>query len=403
MTMTAPASTGIGAPGTQPAPANLGRSPMASQPQAQGQSAIPFTRGSTDATMKDAQVSLAFSTTSQVQLQTNAFLAFLVMEVTVTATNGSSASVAYNADAPWNVINQIKFDDPAGQSIITPISGYGLYLLNKYLADTECGFDPRQDPIYSAPIGTSSSGSFTFRVIVPVEIRHRDAYGALNNSAANQRYLLTITTGATADVYSTAPSTAPTAVAINFYQGYWTSPPSTIVTSQGTSQVQATPSGLGTVAFVRYERHNEVSGGGSPQIQLNNVGDYISCLIFVLRNSSNARIQSSGWPPEFDWWVNDFQVHALSLTDWQRNMGRFYGYTATTFDSAGGLDTGVFVLYQLNGVFDRRDNFAPPWQYLPTDATTKLQIRGSTWGASSSYLEVYTRMVRPVNGQSLFT
>ena len=408
--MTVPSSTGIGAPGTAPAPANLSRSPMASSPQAQAASAIPFTRGSTLATMKDATLGTAVavaSSTNQVQLQTNAFLESIILDVSLT-TSGNSAAVAFAADAPWNVINQIKLDDPAGQSIIAPITGYQLYLLNKYLTDTDCFFDPQLDPNYSTTAGTTGAGgSFSFRLVVPVEHRRRDALGALNNSAANQRYLLTITVvsslGGTANIYTTAPTTPATGISIQVYQQYWTSPPQVITTAQGQSQVQATPSGLGTVGFVRYERHNEVSGGGTPQIQLNNVGDYISNVIFVLRATSTSARDVVDWPSEFDWWVNDFQVHALSTNDFQRWMTRFYRYTAAV-GSAGGLDTGVFCLAPwLDGMFDRVENFIPANQYLPTDATTKLQIRGSTWGTAAGFLEVLTRMIRPVSGTALFS
>ena len=399
-----PTSTGIGAPGTAPAPASLSRSPMAGQPSAQS-TAIPFTRGSTLATMRDALVTAAANSTNQVQLQTNAFLETLILDIELT-TAGNSASVAFAADGPFNCISQIKLDDPAGQSIIAPITGYQLYLLNKYLTDTDCLFDPQQDPDYSAVTGTGGTGgSFSFRLCVPIEHRRRDAFGALNNSAANQRYLLTIVTASsysgTANIYTTAPTTPATNLTVQVYQQYWTSPPSVITTAQGQSQVQSTPSGLGTVGFVRYEKHSEVSGGGSPQIQLNNVGDYITQIIWILRNSSNAR-EVTDWPSEFDFWINDFQVHALSTNDFQRWMARWSGLK-NAVGSAGGLDTGVFHMGPwFAGLFDKAENYAPANQYLPTDATTKLQVRGSTWGAGASYVEVLTRMVRPVSGSALF-
>ncbi len=62
----------------------------------------------------------------------------------------------------------------------------------------------------------------------------------------------------------------------------------------------------------------------------------------------------------------------------------------------------MFVLTQNFGLFDRVENFEPAGQYLPTDSTTKLQIRGSTFGSGASYLEVLTRMIRPVSGAALF-
>jgi hypothetical protein len=54
-------------------------------------------------------------------------------------------------------------------------------------------------------------------------------------------------------------------------------------------------------------------------------------------------------------------------------------------------------------LFDRRFNFAPAGQYLATDATTKLQIRGSTFASGSSILQVLTRNIRPVSGAALFS
>ena len=398
MTMV-PSSTGIGAPGTNPAPASLARSPMASAPAAPA--AIPFTRGSSLATMQDAQRTYTPGTQDQIQLQTNAFLENLVLDFELT-TSGNSASVAFAADAPWSLINSIELSDPANQAIITPISGYGLYLLNKYLPDTDCAFDPQLDPNYSAVTGTAADGgSFSFRLVVPVEHRKRDALGAVNNSAANQRYLLTVQiVQSFSSLYVTAPTTEATTVSMTVTQAYWTSPPASVTTSAGSSPVSQTPAGLGTVGFVRYETHSEVAGGGNPQMQLSNVGDYLSSIIFVLRNTSGAR-EEADWPPVFNWWVNDFQVFALPTNFWQREMARFYGYTAP-IGSAGGLDVGVFTLYQLFSLFDHLENFGPANQYLPTDATTKLQIRGSTWGSGAGKLEVYTRAIKPVSGAALF-
>jgi hypothetical protein len=417
-----PSSTGIGAPGTAPAPANLSRSPMAASPSAPA-SAIPFTRAATLATMRDATRNYVPGQQDQIQLQTNAFLENVILDVSlVTAAN--AATVAFAPDSPWQVIQQIRLDDPAGQSIIAPVSGYQLYTLNKYLPDVECTFDPKRDPNYYATPGAGTTGgSFGFRLVLPIEHRRRDALGALNNSAANQRYLITINIiAAFATLYTTPPTTNATSINVQVYQQYWTSPPATITTSQGSSQTQQTPTGLGTVGFVRFERHNEVSGGGSPQIQFNNVGDYISSIIFTLRDTAGARdiyvppqsATNANWPLEFDFWVNDFQLRADSMygppgvgaatgVGWitYRDIARFYDLFAA-FEAAGGLDNGVVPLIFLYQLFDGFANYGPANQYLPTDATTKLQIRGSTWGSGANNLEILTRMLRPVSGAALF-
>ena len=405
--MTVPSSTGIGAPGTAPAPASLSRSPMSASPSGAA-TAIPFTRGSTLGTMQDATLTVVPSTTYQIQLQTNAFLENIVLDVAAT-TSGNACT--FSMDSPWTFFSSIQLLDPAGQAIITPITGYQLYLLNKYLPDTDCNFDPIRDPNY---LLATASGILSFRLCVPVEHRRRDALGALNNSAANQRYLLTLTTSALntigqGNLFLTNALTTAAVYTVNVYQQYWTSPPATITTSAGATQVQGTPSGLGTVGFVRYERHNEMNGGGAPQIQLNNVGDYISDIFFVnrLAAANNLRDQAS-WPNPWAWWVNDFQVFALTVNDWQRWMSRFYSFwsgiqVGILPPTLGGmLDTGVFTLPWLHGLFDGQENFGPANQYLPTDATTKLQIRGSTWGSTVGFVEVITRLIRPVSGAALF-
>jgi len=405
--VTVPSSTGIGAPGTAPAPASLSRSPMSASPSGAA-TAIPFTRGSTLATMQDATLTVVPSTTYQVQLQTNAFLENIVLDVAAT-TSGNACT--FSMDSPWTFFSSIQLLDPAGQAIITPITGYQLYLLNKYLPDTDCAFDPIRDPNY---LLSTATGILSFRLSVPVEHRRRDALGALNNSAANQRYLLTLTTSALntigqGNLFLTNALTTAAVYTVNAYQQYWTSPPATITTSAGATQVQGTPSGLGTVGFVRYERHNEMNGGGAPQIQLNNVGDYISDIFFVNRLAAtyNLRDQAS-WPNPWAWWVNDFQVFALTVNDWQRWMARFYNFwsgiqVGILPPTLGGmLDTGVFTLPWLHGLFDNQENFGPANQYLPTDATTKLQIRGSTWGSTVGFVEVITRLIRPVSGAALF-
>lgn len=405
--MTVPSSTGIGAPGTAPAPASLSRSPMSASPSGAA-TAIPFTRGSTLATMQDATLTVVPSTTYQIQLQTNAFLENIVLDVAAT-TSGNACT--FSMDSPWTFFSSIQLLDPAGQAIITPITGYQLYLLNKYLPDTDCAFDPIRDPNY---LLATATGILSFRLSVPVEHRRRDALGALNNSAANQRYLLTLTTSALntigqGNLFLTNALTTAAVYTVNAYQQYWTSPPATITTSAGATQVQGTPSGLGTVGFVRYERHNEMNGGGAPQIQLNNVGDYISDIFFVNRLAAtyNLRDQAS-WPNPWAWWVNDFQVFALTVNDWQRWMARFYNFwsgiqVGILPPTLGGmLDTGVFTLPWLHGLFDNQENFGPANQYLPTDATTKLQIRGSTWGSTVGFVEVITRLIRPVSGAALF-
>ena len=141
-------------------------------------------------------------------------------------------------------------------------------------------------------------------------------------------------------------------------------------------------------------------------MQLNNVGDYIELIIFTLRNNSSPQARDQAdWPSPFTFWINDFQTQSMSLNFIQRQIARFYGYYSgvSLAPAAAQLDRGVFPLLQQIAVFDKADNFMPPSQWLATDATTKLQIRGASFGASAGTLEVLTRNVRPNNGTALFS
>jgi hypothetical protein len=439
MRTSVPASTNIGAPGNGPgtaAPADLSRSGMSATPNAQA-SAVPFPRASTLAVMQDRFLNgMTPGQSVPVTLQTNAFLAAIVLDVFIVAA-GNSATVKWNADGAFNIFGAsgIALSDPANQAIITPISGFKLAQANKFLTDTDLNFDPTRDPGFAmlptaANNGTGSAaataGSAQFRLVVPVELRRRDAFGALTNSAANEAMILTLTPAASFgagtdtqnNVYATAPTVLPT-LNVSIWQIYWTAPPASIQSGGTSTATQRTPAGLGTMCFIRSERHTDVAGGGSPLFQLTSVGDVFTNIIWTLRTSTNnLRDQYAAssttfnagytnWPNVFNFAVNDYTTLSLGQDMWLREMARFYGLWSGVSLQAGNpgyLDTGVWSFGPFfSGIFDEATNFIPASQYLATTAQTKCQVRGSTFGAGSSAVEVDVRVVRAQSGQTLYS
>jgi hypothetical protein len=400
---TAPVNTGQGIGPNNPAPASLADSAMAAQGTPPTPKAVPFTRGSRDSTMADYQGTLDFGVQKDIDLTTNAFMSALNLEFTVT-TSGNSATVAFNAQqGVFALIQSLSLYDPSGTQIIAPVNGYYLYLLNKYLLDSFCNFDAKLDPNYQAVSGSGATGgSLKFQLVVPIEIRHRDAFGAVNNSASDEQYKLTIIPNSVANLYATAPTTAPTSISLKITNLYWTSPPASIQTATGAVPVQQTPTGLGTVGLINFESHNAVSGGTSAPVKLNNVGNYISNVIMILKDSSGNR-DDADWPSPFGFALNDFPYQWLLQSFWTKWMAEFYGLdTTATKDSAGALDTGVYVLPGLSGLFQQADNFSPASQYLATNATTKLQIVNANFGSGAGKLDVLTRSIKPSSGAALF-
>ncbi len=435
-TTAVPQSTGIGAPANGPSPMSMAGGPQAAAPTAQA-SKIPFTRGSSLAAMQDKTLTnLAPGTPVQVSPLTNAFLAYIIMDVQLVTAANAVAAVSWGPDAPFNVFGSagIQLTDPNNQAIITAISGFKLAQLNKYLSDTGTNFDPARDAgFYMLPSaannatgsGAATAGSANFRLVIPVENRRRDAFGALTNSAANEVMHLILTPaasfGAGTDkensLYTTAPTTAPT-LNVRLWQMYWTAPPAVIVSGGQSVSTALTPAGLGTVCYVRSERHNEVSGGGSAPFQLTSVGDVISNIVWTLRTTvaTNQRDQYTPgaaidagypeWPSVFNFAVNDFTLLSLGQNMWIREMSRFYNLTNGVSNQAGNpgfLDSGVFTFGPyINSLFDKNENFALANQNLATEAGTKLQVRDSVFGAASAFMEVDVRVISPESGATLY-
>ena len=434
-TTAVPASTGIGAPANGPSPQSLAQSPGAAAPATQA-SKVPFTRASSLAAMQDKTLTaLAAGVPTQVSLLTNAFLAYIILDVNLVGVNVTTA-VKWGPDGPFNIFGSagIQLTDPSNQAIVTAISGFKLAQLNKFLSDTGCNFDPARDAGFfmlpsaannGAGSTATNAGSANFRLVIPVENRRRDAFGALTNSAANEVMHLILTPAASfgsgADdensVYTTAPATSVT-LNVRIWQMYWTSPPPVIVSSGQSVSTARTPAGLGTVGYVRSERHNEVSGGGSAPFQLTSVGEVISNIVWTLRttvatNARDAYTLGNGldagypnWPATFNFAVNDFTLLSLGQDMWLREMSRFYNLTngvSTQAGNPGYLDSGVFTFGPyINSLFDKNENFALANQNLATEPGTKLQVRDSIWGSGSSFLEVDVRVISPESGATLY-
>src|SRR5271154_3323584 len=118
------------------------------------------------------------------------------------------------------------------------------------------------------------------------------------------------------------------------------------------------------------------------------MGRTIRTQIFILRNAAGTR-DSADWPDPFYVFINNFQQFYLPMAVWTAAMSKAYGYGQNTIapDTAGGLDTGVFVLFQYmlrSGALNNSDSRA---QLLPTVAGTKYVLQG-TWGTGASTLDV---------------
>ena len=368
---------------------------------------IPFTRASRKKSRLVLQTAaVTLNTTVQaipaLQIPAGGFLKRLKLSV-VGTTSGNSATVAFQADAPFNLLQQISLLSPNGDTLINVIDGFSLYVINKYGAIGTGKFDPLANPGYSAVAGAGATGgSFAYEAHIPIETDSRDAFTALQNMAANQSYLLQFSLNTLALVYSTAPTTAPSVV-ITIVMEYWAAPAPT--NADGVMQASF-PVGNGSVSLLQVQTPAIVAGS-QQNIQLVNVGNVIRTVFLILRNSSAVRDETD-WPTVSNWYLNNDPLYYKTKSQWRNEMAQQYGYFAglTTAPTLNALDNGVFVLTDFmndGGTGDyvvqggsNRDLF------LVTESSTAFNYEAVSWGASASTLFVIEHVIRPISAAALY-
>lgn len=324
------------------------------------------------------------------ELDTDGFTAGMYVLVEATAA-GNSATVAYNADGPFNVIDTITFSDTSNNPILGPMSGHDLYVCVKY-AGYAFMDDMKLSPIYSATTGSgATAGSFSFVLMVPIEIVHRDALGALLNKSASAVFKLDLTLAATTTVYSTAPTAAPS-VRVRIQQYGWMDPNATDLKGNPVSQQ---PPALNTVQYWDKQSYTLNSGAIAPRLQT--FDGLVRTLIFELRDSTGSRAQGdSDFPDPFTLQYETSQPIQRLKTIWRHMLGELYGYTQAV-ETPGGRDYGVYP-----ETFARDFGLKPGAEsrlgYLTVSSATTIRVQGSIGGTGAHTLNVFANYVVPAGG-----
>lgn len=357
--------------------------------------AIPFkiaSRRQTRQAFTPPTVTLSASAStavSPIEIPATGYLSAVRLNVSYTYV--ASTAVTYTADAPFNIISTIGVRSADGTPLITPMTGYQLYLINKYGGQTYTGrvADPKLGYGYSAPVATgTNTGSFFLSL--PFEFDHEFGLGSIPALASNRSYIVDLTLSSSATVFASGSISSVTASVTGFSE-YWAQPAA--ANSLGQAQ-QTAPQALGTLA--RWQLETPVLTPGDKYIKSNNVGGTIRTHILVLRNSSGARIDANGWPSIFQLYLDNEPQYYFTQAYFQDIMTRYFGLDASTSskDVAGGLDTGVYVVpYSalLGGLAGDPANSRG--QLLNTNSASLLQFYGSSFGSAVSTLEIVTNTV----------
>lgn len=346
-------------------------------------------------------------TARPIEIPASGFIRYLefLFDVNVAGNSAVVAAPGGTLAFPWNLIASIQVTNAAGDSITVPLSGYELYLINKYGGTRQPpNCDPYNDPQFEAVTAGAGAtgGSFQFRLLFPFEIDPRDAFCALPNMASNKSYQVVIQWNALATIFAggTAPNGTAT-LALTVDQHYWGQPQPQ--NAEGYPQ-QTEPNGNGSVSLFRRQA-DTVSAGGRV-LQLYNVGNVIRWSAFVLQSSAaNNPRTDADWPALAYIRLNNDQMFLKRLGNWEAEMRERYGYgtTAVTKDAAGFLDTGVFVLSDYMVQHEHVTPDGPRDQWLITVDATLYQFEAASFGATASLFTVLQNEIKPKDSQSMFS
>lgn len=338
-----------------------------------------------------------------IQLPAVGFPKNLRLEVTIT---GSGGAPSFLADAPFNVFQNISLKNSAGQQLLASMNGYSWMLVNKFggveqglSASSGLSNDPRSGRQYSA-----TAPNAHFFLDVPFEFDAANGLGAIPAMASNRSYLLELTLSSIATIYGVVTPPTAVSVTVDATVVYWDAPMSTTPqnVSQGTEPFGMNlASDFTTTAIWQSEFPNIAAGAQLPRS--NNQGNTIRNMIFVIRDTTGARLDSL-WPAVTQFFVNNYPQLRFKKTEWQDFMVRVYQYFEASFDVAGGLEQGVYVLpfhVLAGGMSGGVQNSRA--QLLPTEDGTLLQLQMNDVGATVGSLQILTQSIATPDPRVIFT
>lgn len=336
-----------------------------------------------------------------IQLPATGWVRKIALYFTATFTTASAAAVVAG-DGPFNLISNITLTDATGQPIIQPISGYNLYLVNKYLpsgiTDTNMPRtygNPQIGPEF-AYTASSTSGSAIFRLDLDLEQDYNTGYGCIPNLDSNASLQLKIDVAVYTNAFTgTTPSAA--TVSVTADQHYWAPVGSTL----GGVPVNAMPVGSGDYLETRYETQ-PVSAAAENTIAVTNRGGLIKGIIAVSRAAGvrTAVTAASNVGLILDNNAIDEGITLESHLDGVRRTYGYYGtdlttaYTPVTAGQQVGLDRGV-VIWPFFALSGGRDS------WLSTRVGSLLQLK-LTPGASATQLELVTQLMQVKDPQAFY-
>jgi hypothetical protein len=286
------------------------------------------------------------------------------LRLTISATAGTSTGTpAGNADAPFNVVALVTLKDAFGTPLVVGPGWEMLYAVPKYSAQYGllAAADIKSMPSYSAIQTTTGTGAGNFSFSTALSTEFAKAYGVISMANAALLPTLQIQYATSGIVYSTAPTTLPVLNAQLDADFYWL--------PEG---VDIEPPGLGTTCqWVLQNCNPSISSVSATAVSLPRLGGFLHTLLFILRDSTGARIDA--WGTRIRIYIDGVPLIDTTFVELQDDIYNVYGGISR--------DTGLIAisrrtsLSQINlGLFDTGEVF------LSTNPGTLIQFECTPWG-----------------------
>lgn len=291
--------------------------------------------------------------------------------------NSSTANVAGAADAPYNSTQLVTLWDALGTTIFS-LPGYEAWKLVPMYSGGFGVFDGTQDvanlPSFVGIAGgtqSSQTGSFTFASAIPLEFAK--GYGTLGMADGDVLPKLQIQLAASSSVYITAPvPTVPTLEVRLNADFYWL--------PQGQD---VAPPGLGSTRQWFLQQGNPTVGSASTTtVTIPRQGGYLDTIIFVLRDSTGARVDS--FPTIIRFALDGIGEISTNLDEIQDDMALSLGIGALN-SGAVTRPTGTLCLTRKTSLGQRIFGLLDSLEtVLSTSPGTAMTLEGAPWPSISN-------------------
>lgn len=356
------------------------------RPRTQGKAAPVMPRsficGSRKNDKPDFDQTIVLTTSEQrlspYQISPSGYLRGVYLIAENTAVNTTVTTVAYNENGPFNVFSVIRFLDTNSQPLIGTLTGYDVYILNKYGGYLFQG-DAEAAAVFSATSGTATTaGTFAFVLYLPLEIVGRNALGSQLNKSGAAQFSLEMFVSSTATVFSTAPATSST-LRVRSTIMSWLDPEASDVRG---NPVQQDPPLLNTTQY--WLKQNYVLSAGAQNTRLQGIDGLVRMLIFIAYRSASTRANGeTDWPDPISLkYEESFLIQSRIRLLYRYLIAVMYGYDAAN-EASKGRDNGVYPIWEFMQDWTSKPGGELTREYLPMSSASNLELQG-TWGGGAN-------------------